>query len=94
MLTATTIPRRLGVGIAAMLMALALALAIPAAVSAHGCGTADHWYGGVTGGPHYYEGQVIIGNSRFNRWWEVSFGSGGYNYTWCGCVNPYQPCVR
>ena len=83
--------RRLGLALGAVLMALALALAVPASASAHGCGTADHWYGF---GPHYYEGKVTIGNSRFTRWLEVGLGSAVHTQTWCGCVIPSQPCIK
>lgn len=90
MTTITTITRQFTHAVVALLVALALVLALPTFAAAHGCGTSDHW----SGGPHYYEGQVIIRNSRYTRWYEVNFGSGGYNYTWCGCVNPYEPCVK
>jgi hypothetical protein len=82
--------RRLVAAMAAALIAFAFAFALPGGAAAHGCGSADHW----SGGPHYYEGRVTIGNSRFTRWYEVNLGSGGFNYTWCGCVNPNKPCIK
>jgi hypothetical protein len=85
------LPRRLGIAFGAVLMALALMLAVPAIASAHGCGTTDHWYGF---GPHYYEGKVTIGNSRYTRWLEVGLGSAVHTSTWCGCVIQSQPCIR
>lgn len=55
---------------------------------AHGCGTSDHW----SGGPHHYEGHYDSGNSHFHRWYEVNMGSGSFVSTFCGCLDPDDPC--
>lgn len=80
----------------ASVMGLGLAVGAPTApVQAHGCGTTDHTVGEGPGWEiHYYEGHYTSGNSRFARWWEVTASSAGYNDTWCGCINPYEPCYN
>lgn len=86
MLRVSRFRRYLAVAIASLVLTLGSA----SGAFAHGCGTQDHVVGLAI---HYYEGHFNSQNSHFHRWWEVNLGSGGYNYTWCGCVNPSLPCV-
>ena len=87
----STVVRRLFMGLAATVMAVVIGLTLAGGAFAHGCGTADHWYGF---GPHYYEGKVTVRNSRYTKWLEVSLGSAVHTSTWCGCVIQSQPCIH
>lgn len=93
--TATTIRRQIAVAAAASIVSGLLMLVPLSPVAAGGCSHSDHVVGQPPGQEfHYYEGHFNSQNSHFHRWWEVTIAGAGYNYTWCGCLDPNKPCVN
>lgn len=87
----TTLRRQIAVLAAASIALAVLTLGSASTAVADGCSHSDH---AIWMGNHYWEGHFNSQNSHFEKWWEVSLGSGGWNYTWCGCVDPNKPCVN